>query len=242
MYCRAHDVAIFRSMKNSESVVLSWSGGKDSSLALAALRDDPAYDVVALLTTVTHVYDRISIHGVRRSLLRAQSESLGLPLIEIVLDTPSSNEAYDAAVAHALTDIRLRFPDVKRIAYGDLFLEDVRRYREERLSPLGFEGLFPIWGLDTTQLARDFIDRGFKARLVCVDTQQLDIQFAGRAFDHALLDALPATVDPCGERGEFHTFVSAGPGYSTSVDYAVGQVVLREGRFAYCDLEEAEKG
>jgi uncharacterized protein (TIGR00290 family) len=222
----------------AEPIILSWSGGKDSSLALAALQADPAYQIVALLTTVTAGYDRISIHGVRRALLAAQAMSIGLPVHEVVLEPQSSNAAYDAAVERALADVRARYPAVRRVAYGDLFLEDVRRYREERLEPLGFEGLFPLWGQPTDRLAREFVDRGFKARLVCVDTTQLDAAFAGRAFDASLLRDLPATVDPCGERGEFHTFVSAGPGLTTPVAYDVGEIVLRDGRFAYCDLVE----
>jgi uncharacterized protein (TIGR00290 family) len=223
-------------MDKREPIVMSWSGGKDSALALAALRDDERYRVEALLTTVTHAYDRISIHGVRRALLRAQSESLGLPVIEIVLDAKSSNEAYDAAVERALADVRAQYPDVRRVAYGDLFLEDVRRYREDRLAPLGFEGLFPIWEKPTAPLAREFVDRGFAARLVCVDTTQLDARFTGRRFDHALLDELPASVDPCGERGEFHTFVSAGPGFRRAIGYQVGETVLRDDRFSFADL------
>jgi uncharacterized protein (TIGR00290 family) len=230
--------AIFVDVHTAESIILSWSGGKDSALALAALQADPAYRVVALLTTVTNGYDRISIHGVRRALLAAQAMSIGLPVHEVVLEPQSSNAAYDAAVERALADVRARYPAVRRVAYGDLFLEDVRRYREERLEPLGFEGLFPLWGQPTDRLAREFVDRGFKARLVCVDTTQLDGAFAGRAFDASLLRDLPATVDPCGERGEFHTFVSAGPGLTTPVAYDVGEIVLRDGRFAYCDLVE----
>jgi len=217
---------------------LSWSGGKDSALALAALRADPAYRVVALLTTVTTGYDRISVHGVRRSLLESQQRAIGLPVHEVSIEPQSSNDAYDAAVERALADVRRRYPELRRIAYGDLFLEDVRRYREERLAPLGFEGYFPLWGMPTDELARDFIERGFKARLVCVDTTQLDGAFAGRVFDTALLDEIPTSVDPCGERGEFHTFVSAGPGFAAPVEYDVGEVVLRDGRFAYCDLVE----
>ena len=219
-----------------EPIVLSWSGGKDSALALDAMRADPSIEVVALLTTVTEVYDRISIHGVRRALLTAQVAALGLPVHEIVLEPQSSNELYDAAVARARTDVKRRYPAVRRIAYGDLFLEDVRRYREERLAPLGLEGYFPLWGRPTDALARTFVDRGFEARLVCVDTTQLAAEFSGRRYDHAMLDVLPASVDPCGERGEFHTFVSAGPGFATRVSYDVGEVVLRDGRFAYCDL------
>jgi uncharacterized protein (TIGR00290 family) len=221
-----------------EPIILSWSGGKDSALTLAALQADPAYRVVALLTTVTTGYDRISIHGVRRALLAAQAASIGLPVHEVVLEPQSSNAAYDAAVERALANVRARYPAVRRVAYGDLFLEDVRRYREERLEPLGFEGMFPLWGQPTDRLAREFVERGFKARLVCVDTTQLDAAFAGRVFDASLLRDLPATVDPCGERGEFHTFVSAGPGLTTPVAYDVGEIVLRDGRFAYCDLVE----
>jgi len=226
------------STPTARNAALLWSGGKDSALALAALRSTPAYEVVALLTTVTTTYDRISIHGVRRALLAAQQRSIGLPLHEIVLEPQCSNEAYDAAVAQALSEVRARYPAVRRVAYGDLFLEDVRRYREERLEPLGFEGLFPLWQQSTAGLAREFVSRGFEARLVCVDTTQLDARFAGRSFDASLLDDLPSTVDPCGERGEFHTFVSAGPGFSTPVEYDVGEIVLRDGRFAYCDLVE----
>lgn len=223
-------------MNTPEPIAVSWSGGKDSALALAALREDPAYRVVALLTTVTRGYDRISIHGVRRTLLAAQATSIGLPVHEVVLEPQCSNEAYDAAVEQALADLRTRYPAVRRIAYGDLFLEDVRRYREQRLEPLGFEGLFPIWGKPTDALARAFVDRGFKARLVCVDTTQLDANFAGRSFDAALLRDLPSSVDPCGERGEFHTFVSAGPGFASPIPYEIGESVLRDDRFMYCDL------
>jgi uncharacterized protein (TIGR00290 family) len=220
----------------SEPVIVSWSGGKDSALMLAALRADPHVEPVALLTTVTLGYDRISIHGVRRGLLAAQARALALPLHEMWLAPASSNAAYEAALEASLADLRDRYPDVRRIAYGDLFLEDVRRYREERLAALGWEGIFPLWGQSTDALARSFVDRGYEARLVCVDTTTLAADFAGRAYDGRLLDDLPQSVDPCGERGEFHTFVSAGPGFSEPVAYEVGEIVMREGRFAYCDL------
>ena len=219
-----------------EPVVLSWSGGKDSSLALAALRDDPAVDVVALMTSVTTGYERISIHGVRRALLDAQVRSLALPLFEVTIAPDCTNEAYEVAVSRTLADVRRARPLVRRIAYGDLFLEDVRHFREGQLARAGFEGLFPLWGRPTRELADEFIDRGFEARLVCVDTTQLDGRFAGHAFDRALLDALPSSVDPCGERGEFHTFVAAGPGFTMPIEYHVGETVLRNDRFAYCDL------
>jgi uncharacterized protein (TIGR00290 family) len=219
-----------------EPVIVSWSSGKDSALMLTALRDDPHVEPVALLTTVTSGYDRVSIHGVRRDLLAAQAHALGLPLHEMWLEPASSNSAYETALAAALADLRDRYPGVRRIAYGDLFLEDVRRYREERLTAFGWEGIFPLWGLPTPTLARSFVERGFEARLVCVDTTTLDARYSGRSFDAELLAELPANVDPCGEGGEFHTFASYGPGFAGRVEYDVGEVVMREGRFAYCDL------
>ncbi|HEX8671946.1 MAG TPA: hypothetical protein VF710_08665 [Longimicrobium sp.] len=223
-------------MTAREPVVLSWSGGKDSALALARLRADARVEVAGLLTTVTAEYDRVSIHGVRRSLLHAQAEALGLPLQEVTLAPHSTNEAYDAALASALGELRARMPEVRRLAFGDIFLEDVRRYREERVEALGFGALFPLWGEPTHDLAREVFASGIVARLVCVDTQVLSAAFAGRSYDAALLADLPADVDPCGERGEFHTFVSAGPRFRHPVPYTVGEVVLRDARFAFCDL------
>jgi uncharacterized protein (TIGR00290 family) len=221
-----------------EPLILSWSGGKDSALALDALRASGRHDPIVLLTSVTAGYERVSIHGVRRELLRAQAAALGLPLHELELQPESSNEAYDAALAAALEEVRGRYA-ARRVAFGDLFLEDVRRYREARVAALGFEPVFPLWGRDTAALARELVDRGFQARLVCVDTTQLAAGFAGRAYDARLLADLPPTVDPCGENGEFHTFVSGGPGFESSVEYEVGEVVMRMERFAYCDLVPA---
>ena len=223
------------------SLLLSWSGGKDSALALAALRSDPRYEVVALLTAVTREYDRISIHGVRHSLLDAQATALRLPVLEIPLSPQSSNEQYEAAFCAAVESARRQYPGVDHIAFGDLFLEDVRAYREQLLRRAGVEPLFPLWGMDTTLLARQFVRDGFVAHLVCVDTQQLDASFAGRRFDDALLAELPAHVDPCGERGEFHTFVSAGPIFTTPLSVTHGATVLRDERFAYCDLLPTER-
>lgn len=219
----------------AEPLILSWSGGKDSALALDALRDAHEHDPIVLLTSVTAGYERVAIHGVRRELLRAQADALGLPLHEFVLQPECSNADYDTALAAALATVRDRF-GARRIAFGDLFLEDVRRYREERVAPLGFDPVFPLWGRNTTALAREFVARGFAARLVCVDTTQLDAGFAGRAYDARLLADLPATVDPCGENGEFHTFVTFGPGFQVPVACEPGEVVMRGGRFAYCDL------
>jgi len=217
-------------------VLLSWSGGKDSALALQALRADPNIEVAGLLTSVTRDYERISVHGVRRSLLERQAERLRLPLFTIELDPVTTNDAYESAFLSALERVRRDLPGVTTIAFGDLFLADVRAYRERLLAPTGFEPVFPIWGLDTAELARKFVRDGFVARLVCVDTTQLDGSFASRPFDDSLLAELPPAVDPCGERGEFHTFVSDGPGYNSPIAYAIGETVLRDERFAYCDL------
>lgn len=217
-------------------VLLAWSGGKDSTLALAALRDHPQYQVVGLLTTVSRAYDRISIHGVRRSILQAQAVALGLPLFEAYLDTPSSNEDYEAAWSGGLAAARARLGPVEHLAYGDLFLADIRKFREEQGVRLGYAPLFPLWGLDTAGLARHFIRSGYEAYLTCVDTTQLDPRFAGRRYDEALLMELPPEVDPCGERGEFHTCVVGGPLFSQPIPVAVGERVRRDGRFEYCDL------
>lgn len=219
-----------------EPIVLSWSGGKDSSLALAALRADPAIEVVGLLTSVTRGYDRISIHGVRRSLLNAQAHSLGLPLTEITLEPQCSNSEYETAFHSAAYQLQRAQPSLQRIAFGDLYLADVRDYRDRLLASLGLRGYYPLWKMDTTQLAHSFIDAGYRARLVCIDTQQLAAEFAGRLFDRSLVADLPASVDPCGEGGEFHTFVSDGPIFSSPIPYEVGPVVMRDDRFAYCDL------
>jgi uncharacterized protein (TIGR00290 family) len=219
-----------------EPIVLSWSGGKDSTLALAALREDERFEVVALLTSITRQYDRISIHGVRRVLLEAQAEAIGLPLFEVALDPVSSNDAYEAAFRTAVEELRKAYPGLRRLAFGDIFLEDVRAYREQQLASLGMAAVFPLWGRGTRELAVEFVAGGYRAHLVCVDTEQLSAQFAGRTFDAALLGTLPETVDPCGERGEFHTFVSSGPLFARPVGVTPGEVVMREGRFAYCDL------
>lgn len=224
-----------------KQALLSWSGGKDSALALEALRADPGIRVAGLLTSVTRDYDRISVHGVRRALLERQAVRLRLPLFTIELERVTTNDAYERAFLSALEPVRRELPRVTGIAFGDLFLADVRAYRERLLNKTGFEPLFPIWGLDTAELARRFVRDGFVARLVCVDTTQLDSSFAHRLFDDSLLADLPAGVDPCGERGEFHTFVSDGPGYDGPVEYTVGETVLRDERFAYCDLLPGEE-
>jgi uncharacterized protein (TIGR00290 family) len=219
-----------------EPIVLSWSGGKDSALALARLRDDPSTEVVRLLTTVTAGYDHVSIHGVRRTLLHRQAEALGVELHEVWIEPQSSDRAYRAAMATSLAELRSALPDLRRVAFGDLFLADVRAYREALVAECGWEACFPLWGEPTGEVARRVIRDGFVARLVCVDTEVLPIAFAGRGYDAALLEALPPGVDPCGERGEFHTFVADGPGFRHAVDYEVGRTELRDGRFAFSDL------
>ena len=223
-------------MGMARPVALAWSGGKDSSLALAALRADPTVDVISLLTTVTGDYDRISMHGVRRTILEAQVSALGLPLIEATIPAAATNDLYEDAFATALEILRRQRPDVSHLAFGDLFLTDVRAYRERLLERLGWTPLFPLWGKDTALLARQFVGEGYRAILSCVDTTQLGPEFAGREFDATLLDELPETVDPCGERGEFHTCVYDGPIFRGPLSLQAGERVRRDGRFEYCDL------
>jgi uncharacterized protein (TIGR00290 family) len=224
----------------TQPILLAWSGGKDSTLALAMLREDRDVAVVGLLTTVAPAYDRISIHGVRRSILHAQAASLGLPVFEAELQPSSSNAGYDLAWAAALKRATQALGPVSAVAYGDLFLEDVRQFRVDQGARLGFEPRFPIWGRDTAELARQFVDAGYEAYLTCVDTAQLDPAFAGRRFDRALLAELPQTVDPCGERGEFHTCVVNGPLFRQPIQVSIGERIRRDGRFEYCDLVPAE--
>jgi uncharacterized protein (TIGR00290 family) len=215
-------------------LALSWSGGKDSALALRALRDEHGVEPHALVTTVTSSYDRISMHGVRRSLLRRQAGALGLPLVEVTIPPACTNTVYEQRWMDALASSHLE--GAEEVAFGDLFLEDVRRYREDLLARTGKRGVFPLWGRDTAALAREFVTSGFRAVLVCVDPEQLDGSFAGREYDEGLLADLPAAVDPCGERGEFHTFVYAGPVFPSPIGCRVGKVVERDG-FVFCDLD-----
>jgi uncharacterized protein (TIGR00290 family) len=215
---------------------LSWSGGKDSALALWTLRRQ-LLEPEALITTVTETYERISMHGVRRELLAAQAEALEIPLVEVVIPPSCVNETYEARMVEAFAAPPLLA--VEAVAFGDLFLEDVRAYREARLAAAGKRGLFPLWGHDTAALAREFLDAGFEATLVCVDPRVLDPAFCGRRYDERLLAELPPGVDPCGENGEFHTFVSAGPIFATPITCERGEIVERDG-FVFCDLTSAQ--
>ena len=214
------------------SVALSWSGGKDSALALWTLRRE-RLKPRALITTVTDVYHRISMHGVRRELLARQADALGVPLVEVVIPPACVNGVYEARMAQAFAAAPLSGVDA--VAFGDLFLEDVRAYREGRLAAAGKRALFPLWGRDTTELARTFVDAGFEAVIVCVDPRVLDPSFAGRRYDERLLAELPSSIDPCGENGEFHTFVDAGPIFAEPIACATGEVVERDG-FVFCDM------
>jgi len=216
--------------------VIAWSGGKDSALALREIQCDARYRVAALVTTVTTQYDRISMHGVRRSLLRRQAESLELPLEEVSISPGASNDEYEAAMRATFELLGGRITGLDTVVFGDLFLADIRSYRERMLGQIGMKGLFPLWLRDTRVLAHEFVRLGYRAVLACVDTMQLSREFAGREFDASLLRDLPPAVDPCGENGEFHTFVYAGPGLRRPVEHARGAIVLRDNRFVYCDL------
>lgn len=217
--------------------VVSWSSGKDSAFALAEVRRAGTLDVVGLLTTVTREYARVSMHGVREELLERQSKAAGLPLEKVEIPATCPNTVYEQAMGEALA--RLRAAEVEVVVFGDLFLEDIRRYREARLQGTGLRPEFPLWGRPTADLARRMIASGLRATLVCVDPRQLPARFAGRAFDAALLEELPAGVDLCGERGEFHTFVTDGPMFTREVPVTPGPVVEREG-FVFADLLPAD--
>jgi uncharacterized protein (TIGR00290 family) len=217
-----------------EAVVLSWSGGKDSCMAAYQLLASQKYEIAALLTTLTEDYDRISMHGVRRELLEQQSDSLGIALHQIKIPKDCSNQIYEARMREALEHFKAQ--GITKIAFGDLFLEEVKRYRDEHLAQAGMSGLYPIWMRDTAELVRTFIGLGFKAILACVDTQAIDASFAGREIDDELLRDLPASADPCGENGEYHSFVYAGPIFKRPIACRPGERVMRTARFNYCDI------
>jgi uncharacterized protein (TIGR00290 family) len=214
-------------------VFVSWSGGKDSCLALYEAQRGGELAVEALLTTLTRDYDRISMHGVRRALLEEQAAQLGLPVREVVISKGADNAAYELAMGDALDAGRRS--GIEAVVFGDLYLADIRAYRDRLLARHGVEGLYPIWGRDTGALIRDFLRLGFKAVVVCVDPAKLAPSFAGRIIDEDFLADLPSAVDPCGENGEFHTFVFDGPNFSAPVRFSIGEIVCRDS-FWFCDL------
>lgn len=214
-------------------LVFAWSGGKDSAMALHSLLQNPDFEVTALLSTVTEGFERISMHGVRTELLRLQVESIGLPLTEVRIPPQCSNSVYESRMAEA--SLRFRDRGVRHIAFGDIFLRDLRAYREKNLAQLDMLALFPLWDMDTDQLAARFISDGFRAVAVCIDPKKLRHSFAGRQLDASFFRDLPAGVDACGENGEFHTFVFDGPIFRSRVPLRTGQIVERDS-FVFCDL------
>jgi len=221
----------------AHKTILSWSSGKDSAYALHVLRQTSDFEVTGLLTTVNQTHERVAMHAVRRTLLRAQADAAGLPLHEVDLPYPCSNDEYESRMRNFVE--RALSLGVTHIAFGDLFLEDVRAYREQKLAGTGLTPVFPIWGRPTPTLAREMLAAGIRARLTCVDPKQISAAFAGRVFDETLLSELPASADPCGERGEFHTFVWAGPMFREALRVVPGEVVERDG-FVFADVLPAE--
>ena len=216
-----------------KKILLSWSSGKDSAWALHLLREQGAYEIAGLITTINSAFDRVAMHGTRRELVELQAEAAGLPLIKVPLPWPCSNLDYETAMKKLCQEALEA--GVCAIAFGDLFLADIRAYREAQLKETGLEPIFPLWQIPTDKLARQMIAGGLRARLVCVDPRQLDPSLVGRDFDLQLLEELPAGVDPCGENGEFHSFVYAGPMFRHDLPIATGEKVERDG-FCYCDL------
>jgi uncharacterized protein (TIGR00290 family) len=212
---------------------LAWSSGKDSAWALHTVRQSAEFEVVALLTTVNETYSRVAMHAVRESLLELQADAAGLPLIKVPIPSTCTNEIYEQAMSAAMT--RAKADGVTHVMFGDLFLEDVREYREKQLARCDVKPVFPLWGRDTRELAEEMIAGGLSAYLTCVDPRKLDRSFAGRKFDAELLRTLPADVDPCGENGEFHSFVNNGPMFKRSILVTPGEIVERDG-FVFADF------
>ena len=216
-----------------EKVIFAWSGGKDSAISLYEIQKSKRYKIVSLLTTITKDYDRVSMHGVPRTLVEQQAYSLGLPIEEVFISKSSSNKEYDSKMGEILT--RFKQAGVSSVVFGDVFLAGVRKYREDNLSKLGMKGIFPIWRRDTAELTRSFIALGFQAVITCVDSRFLDKSFVGRMLDKHFLAELPPNVDPGGENGEFHSFVFDGPIFNERISYKLGERVLRDS-FYFCDL------
>ena len=213
--------------------VVSWSSGKDSAFALHEARRSGNVEIVGILTTVTSEFGRVSMHGVREALLDQQAEALGLPCWKVPIPSRCPNDVYERQMARALGEIQQL--EVTAVVFGDLFLEDLRQYREAKLAAAGMSGIFPLWKRDTAALAREMIDLGLRATITCIDPKKLDRSFAGRSFDATFLAELPGDVDPCGENGEFHTFASAGPMFASAIDVKLGDVVDRDG-FVFADV------
>lgn len=220
-------------MQGVKRVLLSWSSGKDSAWALHVMRQRGNFEITALLTTINHAHNRVAMHAVREALLDAQSAAVGLPLVKIGIPSPCPNETYERAMAEAMA--RARAEGVTHMIFGDLFLEDIRKYREENLAKCGIAPVFPLWGLDTHLLAQEMLAGGLCAYLTCVDPKKLDASFAGRSFDKKLLADFPLGIDPCGENGEFHTFACAGPMFTSPIPVDPGEIVHRDG-FVFADL------
>lgn len=214
-------------------LLLSWSSGKDSAWALHVLRQDPAIEIAGLLTTFNEVYDRVAMHAVRRSVVEAQAAAAALPLWPVRIPSPCPNDVYEARMREVMTEARDAGLDA--VAFGDLFLEDVRQYRESRMAGTGLAPVFPLWGRPTADLAREMIAGGLRARITCLNPAKIDRALAGREFDAALLAALPPEVDPCAERGEFHTCCYAGPMFAAPVPVETGEIVERDG-YVFADL------
>ena len=214
-------------------VLMSWSGGKDSCLALYEIQKSSNYRVAALLTTITREYDRISMHGVRRVLLERQAASLALPLHRVLISNGANNEEYEMEMAQAFSVYQQN--GIDSVVFGDLFLQEIKAYRDQFLARHEMKGLYPVWQRNTTELIKEFMKLGFKAVVSCVDSKTLDRSFAGKTIDEEFISSLPANVDPCGENGEFHTFVYDGPNFTQPVGFALGETILREG-FWLCDL------
>jgi len=217
----------------TEKVLFCWSGGKDSAMSLYEIQKSKKYEIVSLLTTITEDYDRVSLHGVPRILVEQQAHSLGLPIHEVFISKSCSNEEYDSKMRGVLT--KFKQDGVSSVVFGDVFLEEVRKYREDNLSKLEMKGAFPIWGRDTAELTRSFIALGFQAVITCVDSKVLDKRYLGRMLDKHFLAELPPNVDPGGENGEFHSFVFDGPIFKKRIAYTLGESVLRNS-FYFCDL------
>lgn len=217
-----------------EKILSSWSSGKDSGLALYSLLQNNELEIIALLTTITADYDRVSMHGVRRELLEAQSASIGIPLEKVSISKNCSNTEWEEKIQATL--LHYKAQGVTSVAFGDIFLEDLKKYREQNLAKIGMKGLFPLWKQKSIILAKKFIGLGFKAIVTCVDGKKLDCKYCGREYDEKFLSDLPEDVDCCGENGEFHSFVYAGPLFKTPISFSKGSIVLRDNQFYFCDL------